>query len=97
MSNQFTELDHPPGEKLGNDFWGFLMLADVGRRQAFFVAPSRHAGFRDDQRDRGSRSRRLPTTACSSRWSAIVYDFRINPLGSSAELQTEAGDDAVEY
>ncbi|MFO0910877.1 MAG: UTP--glucose-1-phosphate uridylyltransferase, partial [Isosphaeraceae bacterium] len=92
VSNQFTEsIIRQAKEKLGNDFWGFLMLGGMsGGGMAFFVAPERHAEFRDEI---GAIMRQVKASlddALPFAMEPVVYDFRINPLGSSAELQTGA-------
>lgn len=95
VSNPFTEtIIREAREVLGGDFWGFLMLGGMsGGGMAFFVAPHRHATFRDEI---GAIMRRVKAAlddALPFAMEPVVYDFRINPRGSHAELL--AGNDAM--
>jgi UTP--glucose-1-phosphate uridylyltransferase len=92
VSNQFTEtIIREAKDALGDDFWGFLMLGGMsGGGMAFFVAPHRHATFRDEigaimKRVKGALDDALPFAM-----EPVVYDFRINPRGSYAELLSGA-------
>ncbi len=93
MSNQFTEtIIREAKAALGDDFWGFLMLGGMsGGGMAFFVAPERKAQFLEEagailRRVKGELDDALPFAM-----EPVVYDFRINPHGTFAEL-LEAGD-----
>ena len=91
VSNRFTEAIIAEAKAvLGDDFWGFLMLGGMsGGGMAFFVAPHRRAEFRDQilgimRRVKGSLDDALPFAM-----EPVVYDFRINPAGTSAELDED--------
>jgi galactokinase/mevalonate kinase-like predicted kinase len=90
VSNQFTEsIISEAKAALGADFWGFLMLGGMsGGGMAFFVAPHRHAQFLAEiaaimRRVKGRLDDALPFAM-----EPVVYDFRINPRGTFAELQS---------
>jgi galactokinase/mevalonate kinase-like predicted kinase len=89
VSSQFTEsIIREAKQALGEDFWGFLMLGGMsGGGMAFFVAPHRRSAFRDEilaimRRVKGSLDDALPFAM-----EPVVYDFRINPHGTFAELK----------
>jgi galactokinase/mevalonate kinase-like predicted kinase len=92
VSNQFTEtIIREAKAALGEDFWGFLMLGGMsGGGMAFFVAPHRHAAFRDEIGRIMTRVKSALDDALPFAMEPVVYDFRINPRGSTAELQTGA-------
>jgi hypothetical protein len=88
ITNEFTEsIIRESAELLGDDFWGFLMLGGMsGGGMAFFVAPHRHAEFQDRvlgimKRVKGELDDALPFAM-----EPVVYDFRINPEGTTASL-----------
>lgn len=92
VSNRFTEsIIREAREALGDDFWGFLMLGGMsGGGMAFFVAPHRQAEFRGEiarimKKVKGSLDDALPFAM-----ESVVYDFRVNPHGTFAELQEGA-------
>jgi len=92
VSNQFTEtIIREAKAALGEDFWGFLMLGGMsGGGMAFFVAPRRKAAFLDEagaimRRVKGRLDDALPFAM-----EPVVYDFRINPHGTHAELAVDA-------
>src|SRR5206468_6204104 len=92
VSNEFTEsIIREAKQALGDDFWGFLMLGGMsGGGMAFFVAPHRREAFRDEI---GAVMRRVKASlddALPFAMDPVVYDFRINPLGSYAELRSGA-------
>ena len=92
MSNRFTEsIIREAKQALGEDFWGFLMLGGMsGGGMAFFVAPHRKAAFLDEA---GAIMRRVKATlddALPFAMEPVVYDFRINPHGTFAELAVDA-------
>ena len=72
-----------------SDFWGFLMLGGMsGGGMAFFVAPHRHDEFQDRiaaimGQVKGSLDDALPFAM-----EPVVYDFRINPHGTLATLDS---------
>jgi len=92
VSNQFTEtIIREAKAALGDDFWGFLMLGGMsGGGMAFFVAPHRRDAFR---REIGAIMGRVKSSlddALPFAMDPVVYDFKINPRGSFAELKTGA-------
>jgi UTP--glucose-1-phosphate uridylyltransferase len=93
VTNLFTEtIIRQAREFLGDDFWGFLMLGGMsGGGMAFFVAPHRHDEFQERiaaimREAKGSLDDALPFAM-----EPVVYDFRINPNGTLATLDS-AGD-----
>ncbi len=88
VSNDFTESIIREAKKaLGNDFWGFLMLGGMsGGGMAFFVAPDRREAFRDEVKGIMGRVKGRLDDALPFAMEPVVYDFRINPLGTAAEL-----------
>jgi hypothetical protein len=92
VTNPFTEsiIRDARGE-MGDDLWGFLMLGGMsGGGMAFFVDPRRHNEFQDRiaaimQRIKSSLDDALPFAM-----EPVVYDFRINPLGTHASLVSGA-------
>jgi len=93
VSNQFTEtIIREAKFTLGEDFWGFLMLGGMsGGGMAFFVAPERKTSFRDEAGIILRRVKAQLDDALPFAMEPVVYDFRINPRGTFAEL-AEAGD-----
>ena len=92
VSNRFTEsIIREAKQALGTDFWGFLMLGGMsGGGMAFFVAPHRKAAFLDEA---GAIMKRVKATlddALPFAMEPVVYDFRINPNGTFAELAVDA-------
>jgi len=92
VSNQFTEtIIREAKAALGEDFWGFLMLGGMsGGGMAFFVAPHRKAGFLDEARAIMRRVKGRLDDALPFAMEPVVYDFRINPDGTFAELDVDA-------
>lgn len=95
VSNRFTEtIITRSREALGKDFWGFLMLGGMsGGGMGFFVAPERHAAFRDQILAIMRGVKAELDDALPFAMEPVVYDFAINPHGTFAELRT--GADAV--
>jgi len=95
VTNHFTEtIIRRSREWLGGDFWGFLMLGGMsGGGMAFFVAPSRHAAFRDAVLGIMADAKRELEDALPFAMDPLVYDFRINDQGSVAQLRS--GTDAA--
>lgn len=89
VSNRFTEsIIREVRARLGEDFWGFLMLGGMsGGGMGFFVAPHRHAAFRDEIREIMRRVKAELDDALPFAMEPVVYDFRINPSGTHAELR----------
>ena len=93
VSNRFTEAIIDEAKRaLGDDFWGFLMLGGMsGGGMAFFVDPRRKASFLDEARAILQRVKATLDDALPFAMEPVVYDFRINPNGTFAEL-AEDGD-----
>jgi galactokinase/mevalonate kinase-like predicted kinase len=92
VSNAFTETIIRESERaLGDDFWGFLMLGGMsGGGMAFFVAPRRHDEFQGMIAAIMSRTKESLDDALPFAIDPVVYDFRINPRGTWASLDTGA-------
>ena len=95
VSNEFTETIIARAKaRLGDDYWGFLMLGGMsGGGMAFFVAPHRRAEFVAAIADIMAETKAALDDALPFAMSPVVYDFRINPVGSTAALLS--GDDAM--
>ena len=92
VSNAFTEAIIAEAKAaLGADFWGFLMLGGMsGGGMAFFVAPHRRDDFRATIGAVMGRVKAALDDALPFAMEPVVYDFRINPRGSFAEMKTGA-------
>jgi len=90
VSNEFTEsIISEARADLGDDFWGFLMLGGMsGGGMAFFVAPHRHDEFQDRIAAIMRRVKSSLDDALPFAMEPVVYDFRINPQGTLATLET---------
>jgi len=90
VSNQFTEgIIREAKAALGDDFWGFLMLGGMsGGGMAFFVAPHRRAGFLQEAGAIMKRVKGRLDDALPFAMEPVVHDFRINPRGTFAALDT---------
>ena len=88
VSSAFTEgIIAEAKAALGDDFWGFLMLGGMsGGGMGFFVAPHRRDSFRDEALAILRRVKARLDDALPFAMEPVVYDFRINPHGTSAEL-----------
>ena len=95
VTNRFTEsIIAEARSRLGDDFWGFLMLGGMsGGGMAFFVAPDRRDRFRDEALDILRTVKARLDDALPFAMEPVVYDFAINPRGTAAELLR--GDQAV--
>ncbi len=91
VSNRFTEsIIFEAKQALGDDFWGFLMLGGMsGGGMAFFVAPHRKASFLDEAAAIMKRVKATLDDALPFAMEPVVYDFRINPHGTFAELAVD--------
>ncbi|WP_435021342.1 UTP--glucose-1-phosphate uridylyltransferase [Tundrisphaera sp. TA3] len=91
VSNPFTEaIIREAKAALGDDFWGFLMLGGMsGGGMAFFVAPERKAWFLDEAKALMRRVKATLDDALPFAMEPVVYDFRINPHGTFAELDVD--------
>jgi galactokinase/mevalonate kinase-like predicted kinase len=90
VTNQFTEtIIREARAALGDDFWGFLMLGGMaGGGMAFFVAPSRHDEFQDRIAAIMRHAKAELDDALPFAMEPVVYDFRINPAGTVATLDS---------
>jgi hypothetical protein len=90
VTSAFTEsIIGESRQMLGEDFWGFLMLGGMsGGGMAFFVAPHRHAEFQEQILAIMRRAKESLDDALPFAMEPVVYDFRINPKGTWAALQT---------
>ena len=88
VSNRFTErIIAEAKATLGDDFWGFLMLGGMsGGGMGFFVAPHRKDAFRGEVGAIMGRVKAELDDALPFAMEPVVYDFRINPLGTASEL-----------
>ncbi|HEY2157542.1 MAG TPA: UTP--glucose-1-phosphate uridylyltransferase, partial [Isosphaeraceae bacterium] len=93
VSSDFTEsIIREAKATLGEDFWGFLMLGGMsGGGMAFFVAPPRRETFADQIAAIMKRVKERLDDALPFAMEPVVYDFRINPRGTAAELLAGAG------
>ena len=95
VSNHYTEtIIQRAKERLGDDFWGFLMLGGMsGGGMAMFVAPSRQRAFREELLALLRDAKSALEDALPFAMDPVVYNFRINGLGTSAHVLR--GDDAL--
>lgn len=89
VTNYFTErIIREVKERLAGDFWGFLMLGGMsGGGMAMFVAPERRAAFRDEIHNLMLTAKRELEDALPFAIDPLVYDFRVNTVGSTAALR----------
>jgi hypothetical protein len=87
-TNCFTEtLIRRCAQHCGEDFWGFLMLGGMsGGGMGLWVNPTRHQRFRDEALELMIRTKRELEDALPFAMDPVVYDFKINPHGTSADL-----------
>jgi len=92
VTNGFTErIISEARAALGADFWGFLMLGGMsGGGMAFFVAPHRHDEFQETIAAIMKRAKASLDDALPFAMDPVVYDFRINPSGTIATLDSSA-------
>jgi galactokinase/mevalonate kinase-like predicted kinase len=90
VTNAFTEtIIREARAALGDDFWGFLMLGGMaGGGMAFFVAPERHDEFQDRIAAIMRGAKAELDDALPFAMEPVVYDFRINPAGTFATLDS---------
>lgn len=88
VTNHFTEtIIRRAREKMGDDFWGFLMLGGMsGGGMAMFVAPEQRDEFRDGILDIMGETKLELEDALPFAMDPIVYNFRINESGTRARL-----------
>jgi hypothetical protein len=87
-TNAFTEaLIAATRAKFGPDFWGFWMLGGMsGGGMGFIVAPERKPEALAFLKDEMTRLRAAFRDSLPFAMSPVVYDFAINPRGTSADL-----------
>ncbi len=92
VSNHFTEtLIARMREALGNKFWGFLMLGGMsGGGMAALVDPEAHDAFRDRLLEILRATKREWEDALPFAMDPVVYRFRINEVGTDAQLHEGA-------
>ncbi len=92
-SNYYTEtLIERVRQQFGDDFWGFWMLGGMsGGGMGFIVAPKRKVEAQDYLQATMSATRRELRDCLPFAMEPVVYDFAINPFGTSAELLTGPG------
>jgi hypothetical protein len=90
-TNHFTEsLIAAARQRLGADFWGFWMLGGMsGGGMGFIVDPRRKAEAQAFLQVAMSDLRRDLRTALPFAMEPVVYDFSINPAGTSAGMLTD--------
>ena len=88
VTNRFTETLIAESQRcLGDAFWGFLMLGGMsGGGMALFVDPARQPRFRDEALAIMGRAKADLEDALPFAMDPVVYDFRINDVGATAEL-----------
>ena len=91
VTNYFTEgIIARTREKLGRDYWGFLMLGGMsGGGMAMFVAPERRKTFCDEILEIMHLAKRQMEDALPYAMDPIVYNFGINWYGTRARLLKE--------
>jgi len=94
VTNPFTEtLIARSRARLGADFWGFLMLGGMsGGGMGLFVAPERREAFQGEVLEMMGEIKRDLEDALPFAMDPVVYDFRINNVGTQCQLL--AGADA---
>lgn len=87
-TNAFTEaLIESAFDHFRRDFWGFWMLGGMsGGGMGFIVAPERKAEAQHYLRAEMSRLRNDLRTSLPFAMEPVVYDFAINPRGTTADL-----------
>jgi hypothetical protein len=91
-TNAFTErLIAATRANLGSDFWGFWMLGGMsGGGMGFMVAPGRKAEARPFLQAEMSRLHAELKTSLPFAMEPVVYDFAVNPIGTTASLLSPA-------
>ncbi len=94
-TNLFTEtLIARAGEEFGDDFWGFWMLGGMsGGGMGFIFAPERKAEALEVLLAIMAETKARLQFALPFAMEPVVYDFAINPHGTTADLLT--GRDAL--
>ncbi|HOE63607.1 MAG TPA: UTP--glucose-1-phosphate uridylyltransferase [Candidatus Sumerlaeota bacterium] len=93
VTNHFTEtIIARSREKLGADFWGFLMLGGMsGGGMAMFVAPNRKDDFCDDILSIMRSSKQTLEDALPFAIDPIVYNFGVNQSGTRSKMLKGGG------
>ncbi|MCH7224885.1 UTP--glucose-1-phosphate uridylyltransferase [Haloferula sp. A504] len=88
-TNLFTEtLIARAEERFGDDFWGFWMLGGMsGGGMGFIFAPQRKAEAQEAMQEIMSEAKSRLQYALPFAMDPVVYDFAINPDGTTADLR----------
>ena len=88
VTNQFTEsIIRQARERLGADFWGFLMLGGMsGGGMAMFIAPERRDEFRDLILRVMAETKGQLDDALAFAMEPVVYNFDVNTRGTAARM-----------
>ena len=88
VTNAFTEaVIQKAKSTFARDYWGFQMLGGMsGGGMGIYVDPSRHARARDELWEILVKTKRHMEDTLPFAMDPVVYDFRINQLGTFAEL-----------
>ncbi len=94
-TNHFTDsLIRTVRDHLGQDFWGFWMLGGMsGGGMGFIVAPHRKHEAQGFLQTAMTRLRTELSDSLPFAMNPVVYDFAVNPHGTTADLLT--GDDVL--
>src|SRR5262245_34015803 len=89
-TNHYTEtLVDRVRAKFGDDFWGFWMLGGMsGGGMGFVVAPHRRAEAQEALQATMSGLRKELEHSLPFAMEPVVYDFAVNPRGTTADLRT---------
>jgi galactokinase/mevalonate kinase-like predicted kinase len=89
-TNLFTEtLIAHAEEAFGDDFWGFWMLGGMsGGGMGFIFAPERKTEAQEAMRAIMTEAKRRLQHALPFAMDPVVYDFAINPHGTTADLRS---------
>ncbi|BCX46811.1 UTP--glucose-1-phosphate uridylyltransferase [Haloferula helveola] len=87
-TNLFTEtLITEAQKRFGGDFWGFWMLGGMsGGGMGFIFAPERKAEAQEAMQSIMTAAKKQLQHALPFAMEPVVYDFAINPHGTSADL-----------
>jgi hypothetical protein len=87
-SNAYTEtLIQQVRDEFGSDFWGFWMLGGMsGGGMGFIFEPGRKAQAQQRLQEIMSETRKRFENSLPFAMEPVVYDFRINETGTSAQL-----------
>src|SRR5262249_39009486 len=87
-SNAYTErLIERTRQHFGADYWGFWMLGGMsGGGMGFMFAPRRKAEAQEFLQQLMNETRRQMQSALPFAMDPVVYDFAVNPRGTTADL-----------